>query len=675
MTATSQESAVAPDSQGATVVPLARARGWQPGGGNSPAIAAILAAAVLAVSPLASGYYSFTAWAPLTLGAIILLVVVALVARPHLTNTGVVASVGLGLLVALSFASILWAESRDSAWMSSNQIALYAAIFGIGLLAIRELRTARTVMLILGAPALLASVVLAVIFATGGGGNDFLLGRLDVPIGYVNGTAGLLAMGIWPWLSLAEVASSRRVRVAAMTAAGLIAAIAVTTQARALLPAFLIATVLVMIAAPNRTRRGVHLLIVAAAVAVSAHWTLQLYSSTGPVQAFAPPSHTLRGAGLAILVGGLLAAGLKLGLESVTSRVAEVTRLRLSRRLGQTMLIAVAAGAVAIGVGAHGRISTQWNDFTHLNAEQSASNRFLAIGGGFRYDLWRVALDEFKSDPIAGVGAGNYDDSYYRLRDNPQSVTVPHSLEMEVLAELGVLGLVGLLLFCGAVLRGGMARGRRTLAGQDAGLKVAALGMFTAWLAATSVDWLYNIPGLAGMAILAAAILVAPSPAPAPSPSPAPAPVPAAPAQGRGRAGQAMLVVALTLLAFVAASLGRQYVAALYSNSGHGLVSKDPVQALQKLKTAEQLDPWSMQTQYAVASAYAHLNDYGAARDALVHAQQLEPENYVPPALLGDIATRAGDHATAATAYRRALKLDPREPVLQLAVKDAGGSG
>jgi tetratricopeptide (TPR) repeat protein len=134
------------------------------------------------------------------------------------------------------------------------------------------------------------------------------------------------------------------------------------------------------------------------------------------------------------------------------------------------------------------------------------------------------------------------------------------------------------------------------------------------------------------------------------------------------------MVVALTLLALVAASLGRQYVAALYSNSGHGLVSKNPVKALQKLKTAEQLNPWSMQTQYAVASAYARLNDYAAARDALIHAQQLEPENYVPPALLGDIATRYGDHATAAAAYRRALKLDPLEPALQQAVKSDGGT-
>ena len=131
------------------------------------------------------------------------------------------------------------------------------------------------------------------------------------------------------------------------------------------------------------------------------------------------------------------------------------------------------------------------------------------------------------------------------------------------------------------------------------------------------------------------------------------------------------LVVALGVLALLAASLGRQYVATLYSNSGQALVTKNPLKALHKLRTAEQLDPWSMQTQYAVASAYARLNDYAAARTVLRHAEQLEPENYVPPALLGDIATRADDPSTTLAAYRRALRLDPREPTLVQAVRSA----
>jgi tetratricopeptide (TPR) repeat protein len=168
--------------------------------------------------------------------------------------------------------------------------------------------------------------------------------------------------------------------------------------------------------------------------------------------------------------------------------------------------------------------------------------------------------------------------------------------------------------------------------------------------------------------MVAAAVLVAPPP-----PLDAGRSVPAADrlAVPRTRRQQAALVAVLGALALIAASLGRQYVATLYSNSGQSLVSRHPVKALQKLRTAEQLDPWSMQTQYAVASGYARLNDYAAARDALLRAEQLEPENYVPPALLGDIATRAGDHVTALASYRRALRLDPLEPALLQALKSA----
>ena len=134
------------------------------------------------------------------------------------------------------------------------------------------------------------------------------------------------------------------------------------------------------------------------------------------------------------------------------------------------------------------------------------------------------------------------------------------------------------------------------------------------------------------------------------------------------------MVGSLVVLALLAASIGRQYAAALYSNSGQALVPKHPLRALARLRTAEQLDPWSMQTQYSVAAAYAELNDYTAARAALLHAAQLEPENYVPPALLGDIAVRVGNNAMALAAYRRALQLDPREPVLQRALKRAEGA-
>ncbi len=624
---------------------------------------ALLVAAILAFSPLAFGYYDFTSWAPLGVGAVVLLVVLAFGPPIRTTGFGRAAAGGLGLLVLLSFASLLWAESRDSAWTSANQIAIYAVIFAIGLLAIRQRVTARSVIAILGLPALISSIVLAVEFAVGAGTGAFLQGRLDSPMGYINGTAGLLVMGIWPWLGLAEAARTRLLRSAAISAAALIAGTAVLTQSRAIVVATIATIALVLIAATGRTRRGVNLLIVLAAVAASSHWTLQVYSSTGLHQLRDPSATAIQWAGLALLGTALVAFALRWLASAAIARLPEGRRDGVVATLGRVLLVVTITAVVAVAATEHQRISTQWHDFTALRAESSAGDRFLALGGGYRYDLWRIAVDEFRADPLGGVGAGNYADQYYLRRQQLEDVTVPHSLELQMLAELGIGGAIGLILFLVPVLGAGVSPRRTTLASRDPALKVAALGLFTAWLAATSVDWLYDIPGLAGMAMLAAAVLVIPTPSAVAATGESLAPSP------RTRTQQAALVGALGVLALVAASLGRQYVAALYSNSGQSLVSNQPVKSLQKLRTAEQLDPWAMQTQYAVAAAYARLNDYRAARAALLHAAQLEPENYVPPALLGDIATRAGERVTALAAYRRALSLDPLEPALLAAVR------
>jgi len=74
----------------------------EPGTGLSEldaATTAALVAAVLAFSPLASGYYAFTAWAPLTLGAVVLLVLLALVVRPRFALATVTALVLAGVLL------------------------------------------------------------------------------------------------------------------------------------------------------------------------------------------------------------------------------------------------------------------------------------------------------------------------------------------------------------------------------------------------------------------------------------------------------------------------------------------------------------------------------------------------------------------------------------------------
>ena len=622
-------------------------------------VAVVLVALALAIAPLVSGYYDQSAWAPLALGSVVLLVLVALVSRPRMARPAAIALTGLGLLLALSAASMLWAESRQSAWTSANRLALYTVLFTLGVLTLRELRTARMVMVILGAPALLTAVVLDVLFITGGGSGAFHTSRLDSPIGYINGTAGLLAIGIWPWIAAAESELSRRWRAAAIAGASLIAATAVLTQARAAVLATVIAGLFVLVASPGRTRRAVNLIIVLASVAVSLRWTLAVYHG-GLMGSYAPPpSSTLQAAGWSILAGAVTALIVWLVVIHRLERSDAAAVARIGRALS-VAAVAVVLGGVAIG---HSTLANQWRAFSHNEVSQSSSSRFLDAGG-FRYDLWRVALDEFRDHPFGGVGAGNYDTFYYRLRHNPEYVLQPHSLELQMAAELGIGGLVGIVLLIGGVGWAGLAR-RGTLAAEDPPLRVAAAGIFVAWLAATSVDWLYDIPGLAGAAMLAGAALVVPTPRPVVRGAGV------ARRRGRPRPHQLALAGGLAVLALVAASVGRQYAANRYASSGAAEIARSPRQAIHTLETAESLDPYALTTFYSIASAYAALDDYAGARDTLLAAERLEPHNYVTPALLGDLATRRGDYRTAASEYARALALNPREPSLRASLDAA----
>ena len=616
---------------------------------------AVLVATALAVSPLATGYFNFAVWAPLALAAMALLVAVLPNARITLTRHGQAACVGLGALLVLSAASMLWAESRDSAWTETNRLALYAAIFAIALLTVRDRRTARLVVVLLGAAALITSVVLALVMLFGGGQDAFLERRLNSPLGYINGTAGLLVMGIWPWIAVAETAARRWMRAGAIGAASMIGGTLVLTQSRAILLGMVVSAALVLICAPNRSRRALNLLLVVASVALTLPWTLPVYSTGGAAERLLAPSHgLLRAAAAAIIVCALVAAAIRYALVRLSERTPAETAERRLRLVGRVLAIATAVLVCAGLVFGSSRISSEWRSFTADHVNESAAVRFTEVSG-YRYDLWRVAVLEFRAHPLGGVGAGNYDADYYRLRNNPEYVLQPHSLELQMAAELGVGGVLFLLLFCGAVLSAGFVK-RGTLASEDRLIKIAALGIFAAWLADTSVDWLYDIPGLAGTALVAAALLVAPARRDSGAH--------VAPARGPSWARRGALAAGFCAIALLAASVGRQYVASRFAAAGAGRVTSSPLAAISTLHTAEQLDPYSLTTLYSISSAYARLGDYQAARDALLHASRIEPDNYVPPALLGDLAMRRGDYRVARAEYARALELNPRDPYL-----------
>src|SRR5207302_242929 len=134
-------------------------------------------------------------------------------------------------------------------------------------------------------------------------------------------------------------------------------------------------------------------------------------------------------------------------------------------------------------------------------------------------------------------------------------------------------------------------RTRATIASHDRLLKVAATGTFVSWLAATSVDWIYDIPGPTGMGMVAAALLV----------------IPVQARHGLVRWRVPVAVASAAVLALLAASIGRQFVGRLYADAGARSVERAPRSALSKLRQAQQIDPYSLNTLYSIASAFARL--------------------------------------------------------------------
>jgi hypothetical protein len=290
-----------------------------------------------------------------------------------------------------------------------------------------------------------------------------------------------------------------------------------------------------------------------------------------------------------------------------------------------------------------------YDDFVSLNTHASPRQR-LTSAGGYRYDYWRIAFKAFKQSPLQGLGAGNYPNRYVVERKNPDYVMQPHSLGLQLLAELGLVGFLGLAIFGGAVLVGGNVGLRRRSEPGTLHVRVACSGIFLAWLLHTNVDWLYNIPGVTGMALLAAAALIGSS-AGAPSPRARPP-------------GNAYAVLAMWFALAISASVGLQWFAERLGERARTSLSDAPAQAVLEANRSLELNPERLETYYVKSAAYARLDDYGAARAVLRRAVQTEPHAYVPWVLLGDLAVRRGDLAQARRNYRRASALNPFDKVL-----------
>jgi O-antigen ligase len=160
---------------------------------------------------------------------------------------------------------------------------------------------------------------------------------------------------------------------------------------------------------------------------------------------------------------------------------------------GATTLCAIAA---ALALGAPGWIDRQYDGFAHGPPPNDTTGdlrlRLTDPSSNGRIDHWEAAVHEFGDETLHGNGAGTYEFAWAERRDSEYAVVDAHSLYLEVMGELGIVGLLLIVATVVGLIAGVAAR----LRGENRVLYAGLLAAVVAWAVHAGVDWDWEMPAV-----------------------------------------------------------------------------------------------------------------------------------------------------------------------------------
>ena len=144
------------------------------------------------------------------------------------------------------------------------------------------------------------------------------------------------------------------------------------------------------------------------------------------------------------------------------------------------------------------------------------TQHLLSSRGSGRWQFWDAAIDQWRQTPLWGDGAGSYESWWAQNGSIALFVRDAHSLYLEVLGELGLVGFALVLALVGFGVSVGIVRARA--ASGDERVRVAALtAVFTAYAASASFDWVWELTAVSVVGFVALGLISGPATAiPAP---------------------------------------------------------------------------------------------------------------------------------------------------------------
>jgi len=620
------------------------------------ALAVSVAAAIFALlyanggfAPTTRAYAGIAAWWLLGIGAAFGIASAwSSIDRFALAAVGLLAAFDIWILV-----SIGWASDAERALAQFNQVALYVAVLAIGVV-LGRLVPGRV--LVAGVALALSGVAVVALvsrcfpstFGLQPGSTilSALKSRLSFPLGYWNGLGIAVALA-YPLLF--SIMVSRRSRLESALAAmplPILAAVMYLTSSRGAFVAAGVAVLTFALLTPKKWPVLAAFIVAcgagAVAVGVLVPKNALVDGDVNTAQGVEQGHHAALWIGIASIVTAFVWAGL-----------AEVGR-RLpspSRRIGQATAAALVLIVLVAIVLAHpiAKFDAFKSNAAIANTHGSTTtNHLLNSSGSGRWQFWSAAISEFQAHPLKGGGAGSWGAWWLQHGTLPGVFTeYAHSLYLEALGELGI---VGLLLLVAAVLVALVGAVRSALVLQSSEIAAAA-ACGIAFFAAAAYDWVWQLAGVAvvGVGMLGFALGALPSTR----------------SSALGRLG--VLRPALALVA-VAAIIPQYVVLATGShirNSQAAFKAEDGPRARSEALAAKAIEPWAASPYLQLGLISEAEGNYSAAARWLDDAISRSKRDWSLWLTAARIEVENGNARSAVRDLAEAKRLNPSSPVFR----------
>jgi tetratricopeptide (TPR) repeat protein len=590
----------------------------------------------------------------------VLLVGVLVGALPRLGPSRL-AMIALGLFAAFvlwTALSLIWTESAERTSAELARLLTYLGVFSLVLFVRAPRESQRLVSAVAAAIVLIALLALLSRlhpdwFPSADQTARLLADsreRLSFPINYWNGLGALIAIGFPLVLQVSASAKSVVVRALAAAAMPAMALAIFFTLSRASIGGAVVAVAVFIAVTDDRTPK----LLTLAVTGLGAGVLIALATEREAVH-HGLTNSAAHSQGDELLLIGLLVCGAVALFHGLVSKV-----IVDGRRPGWTVptrgqsLAALAALAVVLAIAgvaidAPSRASSALDEFKGGGNAGTGTGRLNSFAGESRYALWKSAIDENETAPLIGTGAATFEYWWTRDAAGEEAVQDAHSLYLQTLGEVGLVGLALLAGFMAAILVAGSLIVVRSDSEQRSQLAAALAGCVGFFLVA-AVDWTWQIPVLpVTMLLLASTLVMAPGALPG------------------GLAFFRRLPLRLPLaaggLVAIAAIAVPLASTSLVDSSESAVRSGDLTAALADARSAQNVQPGAATPRLQQALVLELQGNLPAAAAAARAARERESTNWRTWLVLSRIEAERGRAGAAVSAYREAKSLNPLSPL------------